>query len=204
MRANIFQQNYARIIEENFNKENTFTLDINEFADWTSDEFKRMLSPIKTEYSNSTTSLVNSSDCIPTSIDWRNEIAVNKVKDQGRFCASGWAFSAVAALEGRFKIKTGTLYTLSEQQLMDCNYYYGNYGCEGGRTQESFEFARDLGMTNEAGYPYVGVKKDPKDCAYNPYFGPKLAQPTGYTDVIRESALELKAAIASGPVSVAI
>jgi hypothetical protein len=84
---------------------------------------------------------------------------------------------------------------------MDCNYYYGNYGCEGGRTQESFDFARDWGMTNDADYPYVAVKKE---CNYDPYWGSKLAQPTNYTDVIRESALELKAAIASGPVSVAV
>jgi hypothetical protein len=47
MRANIFKQNYARIVEENLNKDNTFTLGINKFADWTPDEFKRILSPIK-------------------------------------------------------------------------------------------------------------------------------------------------------------
>ena len=29
LRANIFNQNYARIVEENLNKENTFTLKIN-------------------------------------------------------------------------------------------------------------------------------------------------------------------------------
>jgi hypothetical protein len=46
MRANIFKQNYARIFEENLNNENTFTLEINEFADWTPDEYKRILSPI--------------------------------------------------------------------------------------------------------------------------------------------------------------
>ena len=128
MRANIFKQNYARIVEENLNKDNTFTLEINEFADWTSDEFNRILSPVKLESKN-TTSLLNSSVNIPDSIDWRSKIAVNTVKNQGRICASGWAFSAVAAIEGRWKIKSGTLYTLSEQQIIDCNYWYGDYGC---------------------------------------------------------------------------
>jgi cathepsin L len=128
MRANIFKQNYARIVEENLNKDNTFTLGINEFADWTPDEFNRILSPMKTE-SNNTTSLVNSNFSIPPSIDWRTKIAVNTVKDQGRTCASGWAFSAAAVLEGRWKIKSGTLYTLSEQQLLDCSGVYGNTGC---------------------------------------------------------------------------
>jgi hypothetical protein len=47
MRSIIFKQNYARIVEENLNKDNTFTLEINEFADWTPDDFKRILSPIK-------------------------------------------------------------------------------------------------------------------------------------------------------------
>jgi C1A family cysteine protease len=112
MRANIFKQNYARIVEENLNKENTFTLEINEFADWTPDEYKRILSPIKIESKN-TTSLVNFNVSIPASIDWRTKIAVNPVKDQGRQCSSGWAFSSVAALESRYRINNGTLYTLS-------------------------------------------------------------------------------------------
>ena len=120
MRANIFKQNYARIVEENLNKDNTFTLGINKFADWTPDEFKRILSPIKAQQSNSTTSLVNFSVSIPASIDWRTKIAVNTVKDQGRTCQSGYAFAAIAAIEGRYKIKSGTLYTLSEQQIIDC------------------------------------------------------------------------------------
>jgi len=120
MRANIFNQNYARIVEENLNKENTFTLEINEFADWTPDEFKRILSPMKIE-SNNTASLVNFNVSIPDSIDWRTKIAVNPIKDQGRRCGSGWAFSSVAALESRYRIKNGTLYTLSEQQLIDCS-----------------------------------------------------------------------------------
>jgi cathepsin H len=70
LRANIFNQNYARIVEENLNKENTFTLEINKFADWTPDEFKRILTPENAEF-KCTISPDNSEVIIPSSIDWR-------------------------------------------------------------------------------------------------------------------------------------
>jgi C1A family cysteine protease len=52
-------------------------------------------------------------------VDWRNEGAVNPIKDQGK-CGASWAFSAVSAIESKFKIVNNTLYSLSEQQIIDC------------------------------------------------------------------------------------
>jgi len=198
LRSNIFKQNYARIVEENLNNDNTFTLEINKFADWTPAEFKRILTLKKAE-SKSTRSLVNYNVSIPTSIDWRTEGAVNAVKDQGQ-CGSCWAFSAVAALEGRWKIKSGNLLNLSEQQLVDCSGSYGNEGCNGGWMDQGFEYARDFGMETQAVYPYAAVDQA---CAYS---ADKVTpvKPTGFTDVIQNNANELKVAIAAGPVSVAI
>jgi KDEL-tailed cysteine endopeptidase len=198
MRSNIFKQNYARIVEENLNKENTFTLENNKFADWTPAEYKRILNLKKSE-SKGTRSLVNSNVSIPASIDWRTEGAVNAVKDQGQ-CGSCWAFSAVAAMEGRWKIKSANLLNMSEQQLVDCSGSYGNEGCNGGWMDQGFEYARDFGMMTQADYPYVAA-----DQACN-YQAAKVTQakPTGFTDVIQNNANELKVAIAAGPVSVAI
>ena len=97
------------IREENSKNENTFTVSINMFADWTPEEFKKVLSYHKVE-GDPYPSLVN--DSIPASIDWRTEGAVNPIQDQGN-CGSCWAFSAVGAMESGWYIKKGALYQLS-------------------------------------------------------------------------------------------
>ena len=199
LRADIFKKNYARILEENQNKENTFTVELNKFADWTPAEFKRILS-LKPRERNAAAK-ASSNVSIPASIDWRTEGAVNAVKDQGQ-CGSCWAFSAVAAMEGRWKIKSGNLLNLSEQQLVDCSGSYGNEGCNGGWMDQGFEYAKDFFMMVQADYPYKAIDQS---CAYNAAKATQVKTVgTGFTDVIQNNANELKVAIAAGPVSVAI
>lgn len=62
---------------------------------------------------------------LPPSIDWRDQGAVTKVKMQGG-CNGCYAFSAVAAIEGAYKLKTGKLIDFSPQQLIDCSQGSGN------------------------------------------------------------------------------
>ena len=66
---------------------------------------------------------------LPEAVDWIANGAVNAIKDQGQ-CGSCWAFSAAGALESAHKIKSGTLFSFAEQQLVDCSTV--NYGCNGG------------------------------------------------------------------------
>ncbi|KAG6777143.1 hypothetical protein POTOM_016947 [Populus tomentosa] len=124
----IFKENIERIEAFNNGSDRGYKLGVNKFADLTDEEFRAMYHGYKRQSSklmSSSFRYENLSD-IPASMDWRDAGAVTPVKHQGR-CGSCWAFSAVAAIEGIIKLKTGNLISLSEQQLVDCD--GGNRGC---------------------------------------------------------------------------
>lgn len=67
-----------------------------------------------------------------------------------------WAFSATGAIEGINKIVTGSLVSLSEQELIDCDRSY-NSGCGGGLMDYAYQFViKNHGIDTEKDYPYRG------------------------------------------------
>jgi C1A family cysteine protease len=199
LRSEVFKNTLAQLSEENSKNDNTFRLGVNKFADWTPAEFKRILS-YKSMYNQARPAVAEDFvAAIPDAIDWRQKGAVNPVKDQGQ-CGSCWAFSAVGAMEGRYQIKNGKLWSLSEQQLVDCaGGQYGNLGCNGGDMGTAFQYAHDNGMEEESVYPYVAYDQN---CAFDA--AKVVVTPTGGDQVATNNAVALKTAIAAGPVSVAI
>merc|ERR1711921_65148 len=81
-------------------------------------------------------------------IDFREEGKVTPVKNQGQ-CGSCWAFSATGCMEGMWMQQHGTLYSLSEQQMVDC----GQGSCNGGYMDSAWQTVRN-GANTEADYPY--------------------------------------------------
>lgn len=113
----------------------------------------------KENYINSASKSLNS-DPIPIDFDWRSKGVVSEVKDQG-FCGSCWAFSAIGNIEGQNKIVNNILYSLSEQELVDCDNV--DSGCNGGYMENAFEeLIRIGGLMLESEYPYLGWRFDCK------------------------------------------
>ena len=155
LRAEIFQENLEKIRQRNLDPENTYTLGVNHLADWTEEEYRGLLRYQKPPLESSSDVPPAVEVQIPVTVDWRTKNAVTPVKNQGR-CKSDWAFSAVGAMESGWKIANGILYTLSEQQLVDCaGPPYFNHGCQGGDTNEAFKYATNKGMMQERSYPYM-------------------------------------------------
>lgn len=81
----------------------TYDMGLNQFSDWTEDEFKSLLTyQPKEDYS---VSLLESEDDVKITgaIDWQQNGKVKPVRNQGS-CGSCWAFAACANVESIYLI----------------------------------------------------------------------------------------------------
>jgi len=137
----------------------------------------------------------------PDSVDWSTKGVVTPVKNQGQ-CGSCWAFSTTGAMECQYAIKTGTLNSLSEQQLVDCaGFQYGCLGCNGGQMTGAMKYAaKEGGLCAESAYKYEAKDGTCKASSC----GKKYDANKGYKAVTKHSASALEQATAEGCVSIGI
>ncbi|KAG8316319.1 hypothetical protein J6590_053438 [Homalodisca vitripennis] len=205
MRKGIFLNNLRFVLEHNAKYkrgEETYEVEINIFADMTPDEIlsRKGYRRPEGEPRGGEPYQEKTGVELASNVDWRKKGAVTGVKNQGT-CGSCWSFSATGSLEGQHFLKTNTLVSLSEQNLIDCSRTVGDLGCEGGWPEKAFTYVNmNKGIDTEASYPYEA--KDDK-CRYNPKnIG---ATAVGFVSLPTANETSLQAAVATvGPISVII
>jgi len=202
-RYEIFKQNLDFIELHNSNNDNTHSVGVNQFADWTSEEMASRLNGYRPSNRQRNPVALKLPKNAPSTLDWNAKGAVTAIKDQGQ-CGSCWSFSATGSIEGAVYLKTGNLTSLSEQQLMDCSHPEGDDSCEGGLMDDAFQFVLDnKGICAEADYPYKAKdEKCVKTCN-------SVSAITKFVDVDYDEKhptdeTALMAAVNIGPVSIAI
>jgi cathepsin L len=191
----IFKNNYAAIVEHN-NGNFTWTNGVNQFTDLTAEEFEAIyltgLAP--TDY----TPVLSMQEYVSMAgeKDWRKDGAVTPVKNQAQ-CGSCWAFSTTGAIEGWDFLKTKSLKSLSEQQLVDCSGSTGNQGCNGGWPKWALTYLeKNGGSCDQASYPYTGRDGTcKKTCT-------PVSKPATHKELNNEA--QLNDAIEASPISIAI
>ncbi|XP_022987485.1 thiol protease aleurain-like [Cucurbita maxima] len=199
LRFRVFLES-LELIKSTNRKGLSYKLGVNQFADWTWEEFKKYRLGAPQECSATTKGSHKLTDVVlPESKDWRKNGIVSPVKDQGQ-CGSCWTFSTTGALEAAYAQAFGKGISLSEQQLVDCAGAFNNFGCNGGLPSQAFEYIKyNGGLETEEAYPYTG--KDGK-CEF--VAGNAAVQVIDSVNITQGAEDELKEAVGLvRPVSVA-
>jgi len=197
-RYKIFASNLQTIKNHN-NMESTYTMEANQFADLTEEEFKELYltyTPLSLMGTEGRVHLDTTN--LAASVDWRTKGVINPIKNQAS-CGSCWAFSAIGALEAAYAIKTGKLIDMSEQQLVDCSRSFGNQGCNGGLMTSAFKYLKVNLIETTADYPYTARDGT---CQYSAAKG--LFKIPGFTQVPANNQDQLAAAVNQQPIAVAV
>lgn len=168
-RLNIFLNNVETIKAHN-EKESSWTMGVNLFADLTTEEFRAQKLGVRIPQEELSKNVEGGkcpsidSSKLPESVDHTVTGGVAPVTDQKK-CGSCWAFSATASIEFCHWKKTRRLLQLSQQELVDCaTGIWGDLGCNGGWPARAFRYVHSEGQMLNEDYPYVGkderCKKD--------------------------------------------
>uniref|UniRef100_A0A8C5PTT3 Cathepsin F n=1 Tax=Leptobrachium leishanense TaxID=445787 RepID=A0A8C5PTT3_9ANUR len=198
-RFQIFSKNLKKAQEIQEMDQGTAEYGITKFSDLTEEEFRTFyLNPLL----SSQPPRPMKAAAIPTDppaaqFDWRDHGAVTEVKNQG-MCGSCWAFSVTGNIEGQWFLKKGSLVSLSEQELVDCDQV--DHACGGGLPSSAYEAIENLGgLETEQDYSYHGQKDS---CTFSTG---KVSAYINSSVEISKDETEIAAWLAkNGPISIAL
>ena len=188
-------------IKEHNSSNSTYTAGHNQFSDWSHAEYKSILGYVRGEADVRNVQIFDESQNAD-SVNWVTAGAVTPVKDQGQ-CGSCWAFSTTGSLEGAHFVASGELLSFSEQQLVDCAYLkYGNLGCNGGLQDNAYKYY-EAGFNAELESVYPEYTASKGSCRYDASSATAVTV-SKYVDVTPSSVSQMKAALTTQPLAVAI
>merc|ERR1719231_638661 len=200
----VFKENLMFINQENKKNSNGYELGINDFTDLTMEQFSSTYFGFKPDTRGDSFLMDRHEyrgEALAASMDWRTSGAVTPVKNQGQ-CGSCWSFSTTGALEGAWKIASGKLVSLSEEEFVQCD--TGSNGCGGGSMRQAFGWAESQAICTEASYQYTSGGGTRGSCHKS---GCSVGIPsggvTGYKSVA-QSEQALISALNQQPVSIAV
>jgi cysteine peptidase B len=191
------------------------TFGINKFFDLSVEEFKAQSTGLKRAKSNTKKDVVVVAPLYTqaaalaivaatnNSFDWRAKGAVTSVKNQGQ-CGSCWAFTATGNIEGQWFIKTGTLVTVSAQELVSCDTQ--DDGCNGGLMDTAFDWlvsSMKGAITYDIDYPYVSTTGDVPKCNNSKVAG-AAATITGRQEIAKDEVQMAAWLTQHGPISAGV
>jgi C1A family cysteine protease len=141
-RRSLFEKQLEIVSAANSRNDVTYRVGLNQFSDLSDQEFSsRYLGDSGKEEPDAplTNNIKLAQAPVISPIDWREKGVVGAVKDQGH-CGSCWSFSTAGPVEENYAIKYGKQIVLSEQQLVDCSWDYGNNGCNGGLFAQGYQY----------------------------------------------------------------
>ncbi|KAL4464665.1 hypothetical protein ABPG74_011226 [Tetrahymena malaccensis] len=202
----IFFETLKQINIHQNNTEATYTVSLNQFSDYSDEEFKERIlnkhiqkSLPDNQEEQQPKGNIRKAPNYPSYVDWRQTGALNPVQNQGQ-CGSCSAFGTAGVLESFYYIRYNQQVKFSEQQLLDCARQAGFdvYGCDGAWQQEYFKYAHQYGIVSGQQYPYVGYQTRCRDITNLPKFFPQSFR------YINRNPSDIKSAISQGPISVTV
>jgi cathepsin F len=203
-RFNVFVENMKIAAATQAKEKGTARYGVTKFSDLTPEEFRAhylMPKEIFANFKPDPSKLMAPLKQVeaPAEFDWGSKGALTPVKDQGQ-CGSCWAFSATETIESFHFLAGKSLVSLSPQQIVDCD--TDCYGCNGGWTQNAFNYVISAGgLDTAASYPYTAQDGT---CNYQPAdAGAKVTSWSYVTQNDDENAM-MNTLYQTGPLSICV